>query len=90
MSSPLFFPIPEASVFVTTTAETKGVLAMKSTPCVLWVGDMRVCLKRTLNPFGELTVRKGLKRDLVTATAAIAGFSSLLFGFLTNLPVALA
>jgi AGZA family xanthine/uracil permease-like MFS transporter len=32
----------------------------------------------------------GLKRDLITATAAIAGLSSILFGFLTNLPVALA
>ncbi|KAI1853547.1 hypothetical protein JX265_004122 [Neoarthrinium moseri] len=30
-----------------------------------------------------------LKRDLVTATSAIAGLSSILFGFLTNLPVAL-
>lgn len=30
-----------------------------------------------------------LKRDLVTATAALAGLSSILFGFLTNLPVAL-
>lgn len=30
-----------------------------------------------------------LKRDLITATAAIAGFSSILFGLLTNLPVAL-
>ena len=31
-----------------------------------------------------------VKRDLVTATAAIAGFSTFVFGFLTNLPVALA
>ncbi|KAK6062389.1 permease [Seiridium cupressi] len=30
-----------------------------------------------------------LKQDLITATAAIAGLSSILFGFLTNLPVAL-
>ncbi|KAI0881135.1 xanthine/uracil permease family protein-like protein [Annulohypoxylon maeteangense] len=30
-----------------------------------------------------------LKRDLITATAAIAGLASILFGFLTNLPVAL-
>ena len=30
------------------------------------------------------------KRDLITATAAIAGLSSFMFGFLTNLPVALA
>ncbi|OTB05234.1 hypothetical protein M426DRAFT_57254 [Hypoxylon sp. CI-4A] len=31
----------------------------------------------------------GLKRDLITATAALAGLSSIVFGFLTNLPVAL-
>lgn len=31
-----------------------------------------------------------MRRDLITATAAIAGLSSFLFGALTNLPVALA
>jgi AGZA family xanthine/uracil permease-like MFS transporter len=31
-----------------------------------------------------------LHRSLITATAAVAGFSSFLFGFLTNMPVALA
>lgn len=31
-----------------------------------------------------------VRRDLITATAAIAGISSIAFGFLTNLPVALA
>jgi AGZA family xanthine/uracil permease-like MFS transporter len=31
-----------------------------------------------------------LNQSLITATAAIAGFSSFLFGFLTNMPVALA
>jgi AGZA family xanthine/uracil permease-like MFS transporter len=30
-----------------------------------------------------------LNRDLVTATAAVAGFSSFLFGFITNMPVCL-
>ncbi|KAI2619078.1 xanthine/uracil permease family protein-like protein [Hypomontagnella submonticulosa] len=30
-----------------------------------------------------------LKRDLITSTAAVAGLSSIAFGFLTNLPVAL-
>lgn len=33
---------------------------------------------------------RDLNRSLITATAAIAGFSSILFGFLTNMPVALA
>jgi AGZA family xanthine/uracil permease-like MFS transporter len=32
----------------------------------------------------------GIKRDLTTATAAITGISTIAFGFLTNLPVALA
>jgi len=31
-----------------------------------------------------------VQRDLITTTAAISGFSSCLFGLLTNLPVALA
>ncbi|KAF1364768.1 hypothetical protein EJ07DRAFT_97525 [Lizonia empirigonia] len=31
-----------------------------------------------------------LNRSLITATAAVAGFSSVLFGFLTNMPIALA
>lgn len=35
-------------------------------------------------------VLPGVRRDLVTATAAVAGFSSFAFGILTNLPVALA
>ncbi|KAF2034930.1 hypothetical protein EK21DRAFT_55348 [Setomelanomma holmii] len=34
--------------------------------------------------------KQDVNRSLVTATAAIAGFSSFLFGFLTNMPVALA
>ncbi|TVY82783.1 putative xanthine/uracil permease [Lachnellula suecica] len=37
----------------------------------------------------KLTI-SGIKRDFVTATAAIAGLGTLVFGFLTNLPVALA
>ena len=32
----------------------------------------------------------GINRDLITATAAIAGVGSFVFGLLTNLPVALA
>jgi xanthine/uracil/vitamin C permease (AzgA family) len=34
-------------------------------------------------------IYKALKRDMITATAALAGLASILFGFLTNLPVAL-
>jgi AGZA family xanthine/uracil permease-like MFS transporter len=32
----------------------------------------------------------GIQRDLITATAAISGLASFMFGLLTNLPVALA
>jgi len=32
----------------------------------------------------------GIQRDLITATATISGLASFMFGFLTNLPVALA
>jgi xanthine/uracil/vitamin C permease (AzgA family) len=31
-----------------------------------------------------------IRRDIVTATAAVSGLASVMFGFLTNLPVALA
>jgi AGZA family xanthine/uracil permease-like MFS transporter len=34
--------------------------------------------------------RSDLNRNLITATAAVAGFSSFLFGFMTNMPVCLA
>jgi len=32
----------------------------------------------------------GVRLDLITATAVTAGLASIVFGFLTNLPVALA
>jgi AGZA family xanthine/uracil permease-like MFS transporter len=41
------------------------------------------------NYWAQLTQIKDLNRSLITATAAVAGFSSFLFGFLTNMPVAL-
>ncbi|XWW96692.1 hypothetical protein V2A60_004669 [Cordyceps javanica] len=36
------------------------------------------------------TCKEEVRRDLITATAAIAGMASLVFGLLTNLPVAIA
>jgi len=39
---------------------------------------------------GVLTPFLEVKLDLITATAAISGLASILFGFLTNLPVCLA
>jgi xanthine/uracil/vitamin C permease (AzgA family) len=38
----------------------------------------------------SLLIQLGVNRDLITATAVIAGLGSFMFGFLTNLPVALA
>jgi adenine/guanine/hypoxanthine permease len=38
----------------------------------------------------KLTSEIDIQRDLVTATAAISGIASIMFGFFTNLPVALA
>jgi AGZA family xanthine/uracil permease-like MFS transporter len=35
-------------------------------------------------------IHQEVRRDLITATAAIAALSSFLFGLCTNLPVALA
>jgi AGZA family xanthine/uracil permease-like MFS transporter len=37
-----------------------------------------------------LLTKLDINRDLITATAALAGIGSFMFGFLTNLPVALA
>lgn len=34
--------------------------------------------------------RTDIQRDLITATSAISGFGSFLFGLLTNMPIALA
>lgn len=42
-----------------------------------------------MNEYPELTVAV-VKQDLITATAALSGLASILFGFFTNLPVALA
>lgn len=37
-----------------------------------------------------LTFNADVRRDLVTATAAVSGMATLTFGLLTNLPVAIA
>ncbi|KAL5598996.1 hypothetical protein BROUX41_003686 [Berkeleyomyces rouxiae] len=41
------------------------------------------------NDSDYLACKEDVRRDLITATAAIAGLASFMFGFLTNLPVAL-
>jgi AGZA family xanthine/uracil permease-like MFS transporter len=40
--------------------------------------------------FPTLRSELDINRDMITATAAVAGIGSLAFGFFTNLPVALA
>ena len=47
-------------------------------------------VKALLNGAEQSLINTEVNRDLITATAAIAGFGSFMFGFLTNLPVALA
>ncbi len=42
------------------------------------------------NPTRRRLTSIGLNRDLITATAVVAGVGSFVFGFFTNLPVALA
>jgi AGZA family xanthine/uracil permease-like MFS transporter len=52
---------------------------------------VKVCETSAIsNQWNELMTEADIKRDLITATAAISGLSSFVFGFLTNLPVALA
>ncbi|KAI0124376.1 permease family-domain-containing protein [Xylariales sp. AK1849] len=78
---------------LTTFATMAYIIAVNSTvlsesggtcPCAHPVDDPG-CLK---DP-EYLVCQTVLKQDLITATAALAGLSSILFGFLTNLPVAL-
>ncbi|KAL2074555.1 hypothetical protein VTL71DRAFT_8333 [Oculimacula yallundae] len=51
----------------------------------------RCLIGRVFPSYGsQVLILGGIKRDLTTATAAIAGLGSVAFGFITNLPVALA
>jgi hypothetical protein len=60
------------------------VLTCRNGPSAMTVSwDLILC-----RPLYPLT-NSDLKLDLVTATAAVAAFSSILFGLFTNLPVAL-
>jgi adenine/guanine/hypoxanthine permease len=51
-------------------------------------GRTRVLLVTTLQQM--LTAMTEVRRDLVTATAAVSGMATIAFGALTNLPVAIA
>ncbi|KAF9695947.1 hypothetical protein EKO04_005962 [Ascochyta lentis] len=63
-----------------------SILADSGGNCVCNDADDSLCLN---NAEYAMCVQD-LNRSLITATAAIAGFSSVLFGFFTNMPVALA
>src|SRR2546421_20680 len=64
----------------------------KSDPTCATDVDYAQCvlgMPRRSSVVNRLTIL-GVQRDLITATAAISGLASFMFGFLTNLPVALA
>ncbi|KAI9675042.1 MAG: hypothetical protein M1817_001448 [Caeruleum heppii] len=67
-------------------AVNSSVISQSGGTCVCTSETDPAC---TTDP-AYLTCVSEIQRDLVTATATIAGLSSFMFGFLTNLPVALA
>ncbi|KAI0876594.1 xanthine/uracil permease family protein-like protein [Hypoxylon argillaceum] len=67
-------------------AVNSAVLADSGGTCECPIGSQPGCPGDVVMSMCQTT----LKRDLITATAALAGLGSILFGFLTNLPVALA
>lgn len=68
-------------------AVNASILSDTGGNCVCNDPDDRYCLND--NKEYDICVQN-LHRDLITATAAMAGLSSFLFGFLTNMPVCLA
>ncbi|KJK95405.1 hypothetical protein H633G_00695 [Metarhizium anisopliae BRIP 53284] len=63
-----------------------SILSSTGGPCVCDLEDKQMC-----DGIPEFkSCKEDVRRELITATAAIAGLSSLVFGILTNLPVALA
>ncbi|CAN9088499.1 hypothetical protein CC77DRAFT_1019090 [Alternaria alternata] len=62
------------------------ILADTGGNCVCNDATDPICLTNT----EYLICKQDLNRNLITATAAVAGFSSFLFGFFTNMPVCLA
>lgn len=64
----------------------RHALAARSIIDVSWVSRVLV----GMTELGSSLTPLGVNRDLITATAVIAGLGSFMFGVLTNLPVALA
>ncbi|KAF1915043.1 purine transporter [Ampelomyces quisqualis] len=69
-------------------AVNAAILADSGGDCICNSNDVndQMCMKDA----EYARCKQDLNRSLITATAAVAGFSSFLFGFLTNMPVALA
>ncbi|RKK98941.1 hypothetical protein BFJ68_g13391 [Fusarium oxysporum] len=63
-----------------------ALLAQSGGTCVCDLTDRHACDKID----SYVACKEDIRRDIVTATAAVSGLASFMFGFLTNLPVALA
>ncbi|KAI1012405.1 hypothetical protein LB504_012803 [Fusarium proliferatum] len=67
-------------------AVNAALLAQSGGTCVCDLTDRHACDKID----SYVACKEDIRRDIVTATAAVSGLASFMFGFLTNLPVALA
>ncbi|KAH6972381.1 permease [Ilyonectria sp. MPI-CAGE-AT-0026] len=67
-------------------AVNAAVISQSGGPCPCDLEDRTQC--DSINSYA--VCKEGVRRDLITATAAISGLASFLFGLFTNLPVALA
>ncbi|KAF2196539.1 hypothetical protein GQ43DRAFT_476235 [Delitschia confertaspora ATCC 74209] len=68
-------------------AVNASILADTGGTCVCGEGpDAQFCTENE----AYIDCQQDMRRSLITSTAAIAGFSSFLFGFVTNMPVCLA
>ncbi|CAJ0551132.1 Ff.00g110620.m01.CDS01 [Fusarium sp. VM40] len=67
-------------------AVNASLLSMTGGTCVCNLEDRHECDKID----SYMSCKEDIRRDLVTATAAVSGMSSFMFGLLTNLPVAIA
>ncbi|CAD6500833.1 BgTH12-06538 [Blumeria graminis f. sp. triticale] len=68
-------------------AVNSSILAESGATCVCTPTKDDIYCERSVEYSACL---RDVKRDLITATAAVAGIGSFIFGFLTNLPIALA
>ncbi|KAH6953198.1 permease family-domain-containing protein [Fusarium avenaceum] len=67
-------------------AVNASLVSMTGGTCVCNLEDRHECDKID----SYMSCKEDIRRDLVTATAAVSGMSSFMFGLLTNLPVAIA